>query len=193
MNQNPVDHTPVIAPLADDDVNRRQADLLASFKESGRDFNVFRTMAQHPDAMEAFLTWGSYILSDRNTLPARHRELVILRTGAVRDCAYEFLRHAIIARRIGLDDQAITAIFHGDYGGFNEAERLCLGAADELLEDGLVHRDTFKVLEEAFGLSSAIDLVWTVGQYAQVCMFLKTAETPPDPDIADDKLAGLFA
>lgn len=186
-------NTPLLLPLAEQDMDQSQRRLIAPFVEQGRDFAVFRTMLHHPVAMEAFLTWGSYILSDANTLPPKQRELAILRTGARRNCEYEFLRHAVIARRLGLTDDQLRAVAKESPDMFDDDDASVLRAADELLIDDRLTPPTFESVRSRFGEKSAIDLIWTVGQYAQVCMFLNTIGVAPDPDIADDSLRGLVA
>ncbi|GAA3790980.1 carboxymuconolactone decarboxylase family protein [Qipengyuania pelagi] len=183
----------VLKPLDDAEMDERQRRLMDAMLAHGRDYAVFRTMLHHPAAMEAFLGWGSYILSDQNTLSVALRELAILRTGALRRCEYEFLRHAVIARKHGFTDQMLRAIALGDSTPLDDAMGLVMQAVDELIEGGRIAPDTFERVRSAFGDRTAIDLVWTVGQYSQVCMFLLTAGVEPDPDIADDPLRELFA
>ena len=184
---------PILPPLAERDMDEQQRRLIAPFIDQGRDFAVFRTMLHHPTAMEAFLGWGGYILSDANSLPPRMRELAILRTGARRKCEYEFLRHAVIARQLGLSDDQLRAIAGEDADKFDGEDASILLAADELLIDGRLTPLTFQNLRSRFGDKGAIDLIWTVGQYAQVCMFLNSIKVQADPDIANDPLRGLVA
>ena len=42
--------------------------------------NIFKTLAHHPDLMRRWLVFGNHVLF-KSTLPARERELVILRIG----------------------------------------------------------------------------------------------------------------
>ncbi|WP_375249612.1 carboxymuconolactone decarboxylase family protein [Sphingomonas sp.] len=181
-----------LKPLSDNEIDDQQRALIAPFVRTGRDHAVFRTMLRHPDAMQAFLGWGQYILSENNSLSSRQRELLILWVGAARNCEYEFLRHAKIARRLGFSEDELRRLATGDGSGWPASEQLLLAAADQLLTIGRVTEPTFAELITAIGEHSAIDLVWTVGQYAQVCMFLLTAGVTPDEDIADDPLRQFF-
>lgn len=184
---------PVIQALTDDELYDEQRALIAPFAQAQRDFAVFRTMLQHPAAMRAFLGWGAYILSEQNSLEPRLRELVILRTGAVRGCAYEFLRHAVIARQHGFTDDDLRKVARSSPDEWDGVEGMALRAVDELTDQGRISPPTFDALQGELGDKGAIDLLWTVGQYSQVCMFLLTAGVEPDPDIADDPLRELFA
>ena len=72
---------PRIAPVALDALDADQKDALGTMLEQGRVINIFRTMARKPKALKRFLEWGGYILSRRNSVPAREREIAILRVG----------------------------------------------------------------------------------------------------------------
>jgi len=65
---------PRVAPLADSELDDEQREVLAPF--GGRVLNIFRTMARAPKALKRFNLWGGYILSDRNSLAPRERELL---------------------------------------------------------------------------------------------------------------------
>ena len=79
---------PRIAPVDLDTLDDDQREALSPFLTPGRSatrsegqvLNIFRTLVHAPKALKAFLAWGNYILSKRNALHERDRELVILRT-----------------------------------------------------------------------------------------------------------------
>ncbi|MBI3439277.1 MAG: carboxymuconolactone decarboxylase family protein, partial [Proteobacteria bacterium] len=102
---------PRIAPLADDQLSPQQREALAPLSAPGRPvLNIFRTLAHAPEALTAFLSWGSYILSKKNALPPREREIVILRTGYLCRSGYEWTQHVEIGKRANLSDAEIAAI-----------------------------------------------------------------------------------
>ena len=70
---------PRIAPVQDAQLNDEQKEILAPMGD--RVLNIFRTMVGAPKAAKGFLAWGNYVLSKKNDLPAREREIVILRIG----------------------------------------------------------------------------------------------------------------
>ena len=72
-------NAPRIAPMADAEMDADQKELLVPM--GGRVLNIFRTLVRAPKALRGFLGWGNYVLSRRNDLPAREREIVILRIG----------------------------------------------------------------------------------------------------------------
>jgi alkylhydroperoxidase family enzyme len=138
----------------------------------GRVLNIFRTLAHAPKALTAFLGWGSYILSKRNALSARNRELVILRTGYNCRSGYEWTQH----KRIGLDcelsEDEIERIKTGpDAAGWSDLDRAMLRATDELTDHHFVSDAAWAALAP-LGDKGRMDLVFTVGQYTQVSMIL---------------------
>src|SRR5579872_1496574 len=93
---------PRIMPLADDQLDDAQKEVLAPLTANGPALNIFRTMIRAPKALAGFLAWGNYILSRRNALPAREREIVILRTGFLCKSGYEWTQHVRIGLGVGL-------------------------------------------------------------------------------------------
>ena len=102
---------PRVTPLADGDLDDEQREVLAPF--GGRVLNIFRTLARAPKALKRFNLWGGYILSDRNSLPPRERELLILRTGWLCRSGYEWVQHKRIGLQSGLSQDDIERIKSG--------------------------------------------------------------------------------
>lgn len=71
---------PRIATVESDQWSPAQRELLEPFERTGRLYNVFKTMANHPDLARDWLKFATYILQ-RNSLPVRDREILILRIG----------------------------------------------------------------------------------------------------------------
>ena len=180
---------PRIAPVDLATIDDEQREALAVFtgiardvtKSEGTVLNIFRTLAHAPKAMTAFLAWGGYILSRRNSLSERDRELVILRTGFNCGSGYEFTQHTRIGLDSGLTEAEIAAIKAGpDDPSWSAADRALLRATDDLTRD-------FHVSDASWaGLSfmtdkQKMDLVMTVGQYTQVSMMLNSFGVQLDP------------
>jgi alkylhydroperoxidase family enzyme len=137
--------------------------------------NIFRTMLNHPDALRAFLGWGSYVLSRRSSLPAREREIVVLRTGYLCRSGYEWTQHRAIGSRAGLSDAELEAIKQGaDAPVWADADRALLRACDDLHRDQFVSDSAWEALARHFDRKQCMDVVFTVGQYTQVSMLLNT-------------------
>jgi alkylhydroperoxidase family enzyme len=156
-----------------------QAEVLASLGgggviPAGPVLNIFRTLAHAPKALKAFLGWGNYVLSQKNDLPAREREIVILRTGWLCRSGYEWTQHVEIGLRCGLTPDEISRLKAGPDAGWSAADAALIRAADELHADQFVSTPTWTALLAHFSEKQAMDVVFTAGQYTQVCMVLNS-------------------
>ena len=137
-----------------------------------RTLNIFATLAHHPKLMKRWLVFGSHVLA-KNTLSARDRELLILRTGWNCRAPYEWGQHVAIARENGITDDEITRITKGpDTDGWEARDALLVRAADELHLDQTLSDATYGALAQHYDERELIDVVFTVGQYHLVSMAL---------------------
>jgi len=172
---------PRIEPVDLDRLDADQRAALEPFLASeggrvggGKILNIFRTLAHAPKALTAFLGWGNYILSKRNALSPRDRELVILRTGYNCRSGYEWTQHKRIGLDCGLSEDEIARIKAGpDADGWNDLDRAMLRATDELTTNHFVTDASWAALAQ-LGDKGRMDLVMTVGQYTQVSMILNS-------------------
>jgi 4-carboxymuconolactone decarboxylase len=172
---------PRIEPVDLDRLDTDQRAALEPFLASdggkvggGKILNIFRTLAHAPKALTAFLGWGNYILSKRNALSPRDRELVILRTGYNCRSGYEWTQHKRIGLDCGLTEDEIARIKTGpDAEGWNDLDRAMLRATDDLTGHHFVTDASWAALAP-LGDKGRMDLVMTVGQYTQVSMILNS-------------------
>ncbi len=161
---------PRIAPLTDAELSPEQEEVLKPFRP--RVFNIFRTLVRAPKALDRFNQWGSYVLSRRNDLGPREREIVILRTGFLCKSGYEWTQHVVIGKREGLTDDEIARVKQG--AGWGAADAALIQAADELHADQFIRDATWKALGEHFTPKQCMDVVFTAAQYTQVSMLLNS-------------------
>ena len=179
--------TPRIAPLRDEELSDEQKEALKPFGD--RVLNIFRTLAHAPKALERFNQWGGYVLSRRNALTPRQREIVILRTGFLCRSGYEWTQHVAIGKREGLNDDEIARIKKGAGAGWAAADAALIAASDELHADQFVSDKTWKALSQHFDEKQCMDVVFTAAQYTQVSMMLNSfgvqldAGQSLDPDL----------
>ena len=168
--------SPRIPPLADVQFTPEQRAALAAVAARDRPvLNIFRTLAHAPTALTAFLAWGSYVLSKQNALPAREREIIILRTGYLCRSGYEWTQHVEIGQRAGITDAEIAAIKAGaDAPNWTPAEAALLRACDELHARQFVSNPTWAALKAHFSEKACMDTVFTIGNYTQVAMMLNS-------------------
>lgn len=173
---------PRVEPVDLNQIDDEQREALAVFtgiqrdvtKSEGAVLNIFRTLVHAPKALTAFLAWGGYILSRRNSLSERDRELVILRVGYNCKSGYEFTQHTRIGLDAGLTEAEIEAIKAGpDDPSWSDADRAMLRATDDLTSDFHVSDASWSALS-FLSDKQKMDLVMTVGQYTQVSMMLNS-------------------
>ncbi len=160
-----------------------QEALLEPLERQRRLYNVFMTMANHPDLARDWLTFADHILR-RCTLPRRDREILILRIGWLCGAEYEWAQHTRIGKAVGLTDDDLRHIQEGPQAaGASEHDRLLLRAVDELRANAFVSDGTWTALAQIYNTKQLMDLVFTVGQYNLVSMALNTFGVQLDPGL----------
>jgi 4-carboxymuconolactone decarboxylase len=166
---------PRIKPLAKSEWTAEQQRLLKPWiGPDGSAINVFTTMANHPKFMDAYNPFGLYILRQQ-TLPPRDREILILRIGWLCRSEYEFGRHRIVGKGVGLTDEEINRITEGPKAaGWDAFDATLLRATDELYYDSFITDATYNALAKRYNQYQLVDVVATVGQYNLVSMLLNS-------------------
>ena len=166
--QVPEPTTPRIPPLA----------------SSESPLNISKTLANHPKLAEAWGPFAGYILRG-STLPARDRELLILRTAYLCGAEYEWGHHSRAAKQVGLTDEEILRVIEGpETAGWSSFERALLRAAGELHKSSTISERTWAYLDARYDEKQLMDLVFTVGQYNMVSWALRSFRVPMDEGIA---------
>lgn len=166
---------PRIAPLDPAALDPKQVEALAPVTHEGaQPLNIFLTFARAPAALTRFLQWGNYVLSRRNSLDPRRREIAILRTGFNCGSGYEFAQHREIGLAAGMTEAEVEGTKRGPNAAcWDDLDRAIMTACDELTADHFVSDATWAALAE-LGDKGRMDLVFTVGQYTQVSMMLNS-------------------
>jgi uncharacterized protein YceH (UPF0502 family) len=168
-----VHRTMRVAPLADDELDEQQAELLKGVLVPGATQNIFRTLARHPGLFRRWMPFGGKLLNGK--LPARERELAILRVGWLCSSEYEWGQHVPIGKRAGLTDEEIARIPGGPSAeGWSELDATILRATDELHEDSCIGDATWARLTQEYDEKQLIELVMVVGHYHLVSMALNS-------------------
>lgn len=152
----------------------------------GRPLNIFGALANHPAMLKRWLVFATHVLS-KNSIPARERELLILRTGWNCRSRYEWGQHVLIGRECGLTDDEIERIKSDPHHHtWSTGDRLLLRAADELHHQQSLTDATWTALAQAYTSEQILDIIATVGNYHLVAMFLNSARVPLDAGVPDD-------
>jgi 4-carboxymuconolactone decarboxylase len=129
--------------------------------------NLMATLARHPKLARPYLRFSGYLLYG-STLPARIRELAVLRVAHRRDCAYEWSHHVRMGKEAGLSDAEIAATQTGETAdGF---DRAVIDAVDELDDKSKLSDRTWTALCERLDEQQRMDLIFTIGAYTALAM-----------------------
>ncbi|MBD0324501.1 MAG: carboxymuconolactone decarboxylase family protein [Aldersonia sp.] len=163
---------PLPADEWDDEVRFALAGMMPRARQNPDDAGAaLATLVRHPALAKAFLGFSVHLLF-RSTLPARLRELAILRVACRRDCEYETAHHVQLAARTGLSADEIAAAQRGEAA--DEFDRAVLTAVDELDERSAITDSTWATLQTGLDERQLMDLIFTVGAYTTMAMAYNT-------------------
>src|SRR6266542_3453285 len=141
---------PRVAPVRDEDLDEEGREFMQTVSREGRVLNIYRTLVAHPKLLKRWGVFGTHVLY-KSTLPARERELLILRTGWLCHSEYEWGQHVIIAKGVGVTDGEIERVRAGpEAQGWAPFDAALVRAADELHEDSFIGDATWEALKERF-------------------------------------------
>jgi len=166
--------SPRIPPVPPAERTGQTRELLdEAVRGAASDANIFATFVQAPGLFRRWLPFGGKLLSGK--LPARHRELLILRTGWNCGSEYEWAQHARLALSCDISAEEVDRVVLGpDAGGWGGFEATLLRAADELHSDWIISDATWAALAERYDTQQLIEVPMLVGHYHLVAMTLNT-------------------
>jgi 4-carboxymuconolactone decarboxylase len=170
---------PRIPPLADPSPEVAEA-LRQTGIQGGPPLNIFATLAHHPRLLKRFSVLGGLFLA-HGLLPARERELVILRTGWRTRCEYEFGQHVVLGRRAGLSDEEIGRLASEGIEGWPPEDALLVRLADEIHASRDVSDEVWQGLSRRWDHAELLELVTLAGFYGMVAGFLNATRVQREP------------
>jgi 4-carboxymuconolactone decarboxylase len=104
------------------------------------------------------------------SVPARHREIVILAVAARYRTEFIWSTHAEFAVQFGVPADAVEAIGDGlEPQGSDPLDLLTYRAAIQLLDGGTLDADTAAQLEAAFGAAGLLEVIAYTAYYCTFC------------------------
>jgi 4-carboxymuconolactone decarboxylase len=159
--------------------------IVASDKEGT--LNIFLTLAHNEGLSKAFRRLGAHLLTG-GVLPAREREIVILRVGWRCGSEYEFGQHNVIGTSMGLTGDEVARLADCGHGEWDEDDRALVALADELCATDIVSAETWQVLSQRWSSAELLELLVLAGFYRMVSGMLNSVgvalepQTPRWPD-----------
>lgn len=176
---------PRISPVKPTELTDTHAKAIGRFARGEETLNIFRTCVRNLELCRAWTPFAQYVVSADNSIPPREKELLILRTAWLCRADYDWSHHVGGAKRAGLSDEAIDRITKGpDAPGWSNFDAALLRAADELHRDQHVSDPTWATLRGRYSEAQLMDLLFTVGEYTMVSMFLNSAGVQLEPGLS---------
>jgi alkylhydroperoxidase family enzyme len=173
---------PRLKPLNEGEVTEEQRELLQSVATSdGWAINIFATLVRHPGLFRRWLPFGGKLLAGK--LPARDRELLILRTGWLCRSEYEWGQHVVIARGVGVTDEEIARLKVGADGWSDPFDATLVRAANELHDKGCITDETWNELAARYNEPQLIEVPMLVGHYHMVAFTLNSLGVQREPGV----------
>ena len=142
--------------------------------------NIFRTLARNEPLFKQFSRLGGHLLR-RGEVPAREREIVILRVGYRCASEYEFGQHTVIGKAAGLTDEEIVRLATNGHDGWSGDDATLVAMSDELCADDIVSDETWRELSAKWSDAQLLELLVLAGYYRLVSGMLNSAGVPLEP------------
>ena len=140
----------------------------------GRAVNVFATMGRNRRLVGPWLRFAAHLMPF-GRLSRADTELVILRVAYNCRAHYEWVQHHRLARRAGLDNEAIERIKLGpEATGWTRRQSTLLLATDELHRDRMISDACWEELERQLDVPRLIEFCVLVGHYEMLAMTLNS-------------------
>jgi alkylhydroperoxidase family enzyme len=111
------------------------------------------------------------VIRQKTSVPARLRELVILRIAVLNGAEYEFEAHVPHALAAGMPQETIDGL-RKDSVPLQGIERLVLQYTDAITRDLAVPDALYAELDKAFDVKALVELTATIAAYNMVSRFL---------------------
>jgi len=142
-------------------------------ERGGKLLNLYKMLLHSPPVAEGWLTFFTAVRQSTE-LPARYRELAILRIAVLNGAEYEFSAHAPIALSEGIAQAVIDELRANRVpAALDDADRAVLAYADSMTRDVHVSDTVFAQMREHLTERDIVELTATIAAYNCVSRFLE--------------------
>jgi AhpD family alkylhydroperoxidase len=144
--------------------------------------NVYRALANAENVFAGWMEAGRAALTSP-VLPARLREVVILRTAHLMNCPYEIGQHTPVASAAGISPRDITVLTSdspSDTTDFSQTERAVVELTTQLLT---TRHATAAVLDDvyrALGAEATIEVLMLINRWSGLALMLNALDVDLD-------------
>lgn len=169
----------VTIPLPDDAALSAETRELLS---QGAPLHVLRMFAAAEDTYPGIVALIKEVFTAQGVDP-KLREIIILRTAYLTDCAYEWEANEVFARNVGLTDEQIALLCTaGPVTGLDPVSTLISRATDEITQQVSLSDDTLAQLLERFGPSLTTKYILDISWFNMLSRFLLSTRVPRETE-----------
>ncbi len=162
---------PRIALVSAAEMNEEQRSLVT---ERQSHVNLFQLLARHPEVLRRVKAVGSFANRDTK-LPAKDRELMILRIAWHYDAEFEWGQHYQQAIDSGWSAEDCERVKHrSEIDGWDDWAAALLRATDGLLDQAMIPTAAWDVLRTRYSEEMMLELIIFFGHYTMISMFANT-------------------
>jgi 4-carboxymuconolactone decarboxylase len=165
---------PRIGPLDREQLSEAQVELIGALRSSagaaiGDVPEYFLITVKHPALFRGQMEMAKVLFT--GTIPARERELAVLRVGWLCQAPYEWGEHVDIAKRHGVTPDEVERVVQGSSApGWGEHDAAILRGVEELLADYAISDETWHVLAQGWSEQQLLEFPMLVGAYVGTAM-----------------------
>jgi alkylhydroperoxidase family enzyme len=144
---------------------------------------LFETLAHNPRLLKRFNVLAGGLVA-KGLLPARERELIILRMAFRCNSIFEFGQHSVIGKAAGVSEDEIRRIVLPlASAGFGADDDAIIQMVDELVDANRVSDQTWDRLGSRWDFAELLELMMVAGVYWMLAGILNSAGVEPEPGV----------
>jgi len=174
---------PRVAPMPNAEIDAEAWDLVNGVRASAGagptdDMPEYmRIMVKHRALFKPNMELGTILYN--GLIPARERELAILRCGWLCKAPFEWGEHVRIGQRCGLTREEIARATQGSSApGWSEHDAAILRGVEELIADSALSDETWTTLAKGWDEQQMIEFPFMVGQYVATAFVQNSLRVP---------------
>lgn len=134
---------------------------------------------RHPGMFKAQMVLGIE-LAAKGTIPARERELAILRLALLARAPFEWCEHVDIGKMFGITPEEIERVIEGSAApGWSEHEAALLRAVEEMVGDHCMSDQTWNTLAKTYSEQQMLEVPMLVGAYLMTAIQQNSLKIQP--------------
>ncbi len=162
----------------------------ATLSERGNVPNFFRTMANRPAIFQTMIAHYEAIIAT-GLLSTKLKELLVVRTSQLNQCAYCLASHTALALKLGWSEEQIAAMPHAAKSGlFTPAEVAALHLAEKMTLDSNHYSDAeFAELRRFYSEEEVVEMLTAIGIFNYFNRFNNVLKMEPTQPLTPEEIA----